>query len=88
MSTYYETGQRVQEALRNGETLRVELNDGTWDLCGIHLAEEWHMLAPGERFRIIDPSRCDDCQEIEHDTCPLAEGCTCCADTAERSEEG
>lgn len=28
-----------------------------------------------------NPSKCETCQDAEHDTCPLVDGCSCCTNT-------
>lgn len=53
MSTYYEAGLIASLAVARGETLRVGLNDGEFDLAGRDLAVTWRDLAPGEAFQIL-----------------------------------
>src|SRR5512147_909945 len=32
-------------------------------------------------------SKCKTCQQVDHDTCPLAQSCSCCANTIEKMAE-
>ena len=52
--TYWDSGRVVAAALETGAPLRVELDEGVFDLAGVDLETVWEELAPGEAFDILE----------------------------------
>ena len=47
------TNNIVEAAIRDGHGLKVDMDQGVFDLYGKDLMDEWEAMAPGEAFKII-----------------------------------